>query len=158
MSISELIDDYAAGPSLLRRAVQGMTREQVMARPIEGKWTTLQCVCHIADFEPVYVDRMTRVIAQEKPTYFGGDPDLYAAKLAYANREIEEELHLIDACRKHMVRILRWLPESAFQRVGNHSEAGEQTLEKLLTTVTKHIPHHVEFIREKRKSLGLAAT
>jgi uncharacterized damage-inducible protein DinB len=154
MSISQLIDDYAAGPALLRQAVAGMTPEQLLARPIAGKWSTHECVCHIADFEPVYVDRMTRVIAQERPTYFGGDPDLYAAKLSYAARDVDEELNLIDACRRHMVRILRSLPESAFQRKGNHSEAGEQTLEKLLTNVTKHIPHHIEFIREKRRALG----
>lgn len=156
MSISKLIDDYAAGPALLRQAVRGMTRQQLLARPIDGKWTTLQCISHIADFEPVYVDRMTRVIAQDKPTYFGGDPDLYAAKLAYAARDVDEELDLIEACRKHMVRILCSLPQGAFQRTGNHSEAGEQTLEKLLTNVTRHIPHHIEFIREKRKALGLS--
>ena len=155
MSVSQLIDDYAAGPALLRQAVRGMSREQILARPVAGKWSTQECVCHIADFEPVYVDRMTRVIAQEKPTYFGGDPDLYAAKLAYAARDVEEELNLIEACRKHMLRILCSLPESAFQRKGNHSEAGEQTLEKLLTNVTKHIPHHIDFIREKRKALGM---
>ena len=156
MSISQLIDDYAAGPALLRQAAAGLSRDQLLARPVEGKWSTHQCICHIADFEPVYVDRMTRVIAQEGPTYFGGDPDLYAAKLSYAAREVEEELSLIEACRRHMVRILRSLPESAFQRTGNHSEAGTQTLEKLLTNVTRHIPHHIEFIREKRKALGLA--
>lgn len=156
MSIAKLIDDYAAGPALLRQAVKGMSREQLMARPIAGKWTTHECICHIADFEPVYVDRMTRVIAQEQPTYFGGDPDLYAAKLAYSARDMEEELNLIEACRKHLVRILRTLDEADFQRKGNHSEAGEQTLEKLLSNVTKHIPHHIEFIREKRKALGLS--
>jgi uncharacterized damage-inducible protein DinB len=155
MSITRLIDDYAAGPSLLRQAVQGMTREQLLARPIERKWSTHECVCHIADFEPVYLDRMTRVIAQEKPSYFGGDPDLYAAKLAYAAREVEDELRLIEACRRHMTTILRSLPEASFQRTGNHNEAGVQTLEKLLTNVTKHIPHHVEFIRQKRQALGM---
>jgi uncharacterized damage-inducible protein DinB len=155
MSIAKLIDDYAAGPALLREAVRGMTQDQLHARPIEGKWSTHECVCHIADFEPVYLDRMTRVIAQETPTYFGGDPDLYAAKLAYAARAVEEELNLIEACRLHVSRILRSLPESVFQRKGNHSEAGEQTLEKLLTNVTRHIPHHIEFIREKRRALGL---
>lgn len=155
MPISQLINDYAAGPALLRDAVAGMTREQLLARPIAGKWSTQGCICHIADFEPVYLDRMTRVIAQEGPTYCGGDPDLYAARLSYAARDVEEELNLVEACRRHMVRILRSLPESAFQRTGNHSEAGEQTLEKLLTNVTKHIPHHIEFIREKRRALGM---
>jgi hypothetical protein len=29
------------------------------------------------------------------------------------------------------------------------------TLEKLLSNVTGHIPHHLEFIYEKRRALGL---
>lgn len=34
MSLKTLTDEYAAGPALLRKAVAGMSREQVLARPI----------------------------------------------------------------------------------------------------------------------------
>ena len=43
----------------------------------------LEVVCHISDFELVYADRMKRVVAEDRPTMFGGDPDLFASKLAY---------------------------------------------------------------------------
>ena len=154
MNPVRLIEEYAAGPSRLREAVSGMNAEQLNASPIEGKWSTRQVVCHIADFEPVYVDRMKRVIAQDEPTFFGGDQNLFAARLAYASRDVEEELALIEACRRHMTRILRSLSPDDFQRRGFHSEAGPMSLEKLLSNVTGHIPHHVEFIHEKRHALG----
>ncbi|MGE0757132.1 MAG: DinB family protein [Pirellulaceae bacterium] len=153
MEFDALIAEYAAGPDRLRQAVQDMTTDQLDARPIPGKWSTRQVVCHIADFEPVYVDRMKRVIAQESPQFFGGDPDLFAAKLAYPMRDVDEELMLIDACRRHMVRILRTLSAADFQRTGVHSEAGPLTLERLLRNVTGHIPHHLRFIDEKRQAL-----
>ena len=37
----DLIDDYLAGPQLLRQAVAGMSPEQLLARPVRGKWSTL---------------------------------------------------------------------------------------------------------------------
>lgn len=152
---TKLIDQYAAGPAQLRQAVAGMTREQLLARPVAGKWSTLELVCHISDFEPVYVDRMKRIIAQEDPTLFGGDPDLFAKKLAYHERDLNEELALIEACRSHMSRILRTLPAEAFQRRGIHSENGPMTLEKILTNIGNHIPHHLPFLQEKRQALGI---
>src|SRR2546422_8527619 len=61
----KLIDDYLAGPGKLRAAVAGLTEEEINSAPVPGKWSTRQVVCHIADFEPVYADRMKRVIAEE---------------------------------------------------------------------------------------------
>ena len=155
MNSARLIEEYAAGPTQLREAVKGMNAEQLNAAPIAGTWSTRQVICHIADFEPVYIDRMKRVIAQEEPSFFGGDQNLFAERLAYGSRDVEEELALIESCRRHMTRILRTLATDDFQRRGHHSESGPMTLEKLLSNVTKHIPHHVEFIYEKRRALGI---
>ena len=150
----DLIDQYLAGPQKLRHAIVGMTDGQLDATPIPGRWSTRQVVCHIADFEPVYADRMKRVIAMSEPTFFGGDPDVFAARLAYDRRDVDEELQLIEAVRNHMARILYSLAEEDFQRIGHHSEDGPLTLETLLRRITEHIPHHLRFIEEKRKVIG----
>ena len=154
MDYAQLIDDYLVGPQKLRAAVAGMTAEQLEARPIPGKWSTKQVICHLADFEPVYVDRMKRVIAENEPTMFSGDPNLFAARLAYDQRDVAVELDFIALARKHMGAILRSLKPEDFQRKGIHSEAGPITLEKLLTNITNHIPHHIKFIAEKRAALA----
>lgn len=148
------INDYLAGPGQLRDAIARMTADQIDAAPIAGKWSTRQVICHIADFEPVYVDRMKRALAEDNPTIFGGDPDAFAARLAYDRRDIEEELQMIESVRRHMARILRTLGPNDFQRTVNHSEAGPLALEKLLANITGHIPHHVKFIEQKRAALG----
>ena len=154
MSHAQLIAEYLAGPQKLRAAVSGMTAEQMDATPIPGKWSTKQVICHIADFEPVYADRMKRVIAENEPMLMNGDPDLFAARLAYGPRDVEVELDFIAATRKHMGAILWSLVPSDFQRQGNHSEDGLLTLETLLTRITNHIPHHFKFIEEKRAALA----
>jgi uncharacterized damage-inducible protein DinB len=154
MDHRDLIDEYLAGPELLRRAVAGMTADELDAAPVPGKWSTRQVVAHVADFEPIYADRMKRVIAEERPTLFGGDPDVFAARLAYAERNVDEELEFIAIVRRHVGTILRAVTPDNFQRCGIHSESGPLSLETLLRTITKHIPHHVAFIDEKRRALG----
>ena len=155
MKLAAMIDSYLAGPATLRAAVRGMSREQLTARPVAGKWSTLEVVCHLADFDPILADRMKRVIAEHRPQLLGADEKRFAAALAYHQRDVEEELALIEQTRSQMARILRALPDEALARVGVHNERGELTLERLLTIATNHLPHHVRFIAEKRQALGL---
>src|SRR5260370_948748 len=52
-TLAQLIDDYLAGPTAVRKAVAGMTSQQLRSRPIAGKWSTVKVVCHLTDFAPV---------------------------------------------------------------------------------------------------------
>jgi hypothetical protein len=153
--LAPLIENYLAGAQTLRKAVAGMTPEQIKARPVAGKWSTLEVVCHLADFDPILADRMKRIIAEDKPQLLGADEKHFAAALAYHARDLEEELAIVERTRSQMARILRTLPDSALERVGVHSERGPLTLERMLTMSANHIPHHVKFIVEKRQALGL---
>jgi uncharacterized damage-inducible protein DinB len=155
--LATLIESYLAGVQTLRQATAGLSRGQLIARPVTGKWSTLEVLCHLADFEPILADRMKRVIAEDQPALLGADETRFAAALAYHERDADEELTLIDTTRRQMARILRKLPESALQRVGVHNERGPRTLEQLLTGAINHIPHHVRFIQEKWQALGLPA-
>jgi hypothetical protein len=156
-TLRDAADAYLNGVSTLRSAVAGMTREQLIARPVAGKWSTMEVVCHISDFEPVYADRMKRVIAFDRPQLLGADEKGFAATLAYQDRDIEEELAIVETTRRQMARILKKLPESGAERVGVHNERGPMTLLQLVTSITGHIPPHVAFIVVKRKALGMGA-
>jgi hypothetical protein len=139
----------------LSEAVKGMSREQLLARPVPGKWSTLEVVCHLGDFEIVYADRMKRVIALDEPTLPDGDENLFAARLAYHAREVDEELHVFTSIRAQVTRILRTLSEADFARIGIHTAAGPLTLQQFVERGTNHVKHHVKFIAEKRKALGV---
>jgi hypothetical protein len=154
MSQQQLIADYLAGVDTLRKTVAGMTPEHVKARPVAGKWSTLEVVCHLADFDPILADRMKRIISHEKPLLTGADENLFAKSLAYEDRNFEDELKIIELTRKQMAKILSKLPAEAFQRPAVHTDRGLVTLEQMVQITTRHIPPHVKFIEEKRKALG----
>jgi uncharacterized damage-inducible protein DinB len=153
-SFTELIDSYVAGADQIRKAVAGMTREQLRARPVAGRWSTLQVVAHIADFEPILAERMKRIISHERPLLMVADENLFVNELAYEDRDVNEELAVIDSTRQQMARILRKLPPEKAAKAGVHSQKGLVSLEAVLTSAVNHIPHHVKFIEEKRRALG----
>ena len=156
-TMNELIESYLEGPKLLRHAIAGMNKEQLHARPVPGKWSTLEVVCHLADFDPILADRIKRVIAEDKPSLVGADENRFAAALHYHERDVEEEIAIIDNTRRQLARILSKLPAEALNRIGVHNERGPRTLEELLAGAANHITHHLKFVADKRRALGLSA-
>jgi len=108
----------------------------------------------LADSEIVYADRMKRVIAEENPTFFEADPNLFRPALFCSRRPLDKELDVVEAIRAHMLPILQSCGADDFQRTGVHSLDGPLTLQTLLERITAHIPHHVAFIEEKLQAMA----
>ncbi len=153
----ELAEHYLAGVATLRQAVAGMTREQLLARPVAGRWSTLEVVAHLTDFESILVDRMKRIIAMnDVPLLLVADENQFASALAYQERDLEEELGLFEYTRKQMARIIRTLKPEQLQLQGCHNKKGLVPLEKVIQMATNHVTNHLVFVAEKRRALGLA--
>jgi hypothetical protein len=131
-----------------------MPAEHLNVRTPPGKWSVLEVVCHLADSDVIYAERIRRVIAEHEPTLFNLEPDDFERTLAYHLRDISQELSLIPAIRRQTSRILRSIPTDAWQRKGIHSTDGPLTLRQLVERITKHVPHHIAFINEKRAALA----
>jgi GNAT superfamily N-acetyltransferase len=153
----ELVAEYRAGPDLLREAVAGMAPEELRLRPVPGKWSTLEVVCHVCDCEQFFADRMKRTLAMDRPLLVGADGWLYPEAARYHDRDPEEELALVALTRRQMARILELVPAGAWGRPAVHTETGLVTLRQLLLHATRHLQHHVAFIHEKRQALAAPA-
>ena len=152
-----LTENYLAGIDMVRRAVTGMSKEQLRARPVPGKWSTLEVVCHLVDSDIAWIHRMERVIAEDHPLLLGYDESRFSAALHYQDRVVTEELVTLETGRRRMARVLHSLSPETLKRTGVHSERGLVTLQEMIEIENGHIPHHVKFIHEKRKALGLPA-
>jgi hypothetical protein len=137
MRNGQLVENYLAGQEILRRTISGMV------------------VLHLADMDLIFADQMKRVIAETEPALPAVDDKVYASRLAYDKRDVDEEVRLIKAVRRHMGRILRSIDADDFKRIGIHSVDGPVTLADLLQLAADHIPHHAQYIEEKRKALNI---
>lgn len=153
----QLIAAYEQGIADLQAAVAGLTPEQAAARPIPGKWSTLEVVAHLAGTEIYFSDRIERTIALDRPLLIGVDESPYPDRLRYEAFDLEEELALFTALRRHTTRVLKLQPAESWTRTAVHTERGLMTLRQLVLYITGHVPHHLRFIAEKRAALETAS-
>lgn len=149
------IDAYLAGPEELRAAVAGLDREQLVSRPVPGKWSVLEVVCHLADTDANIAHRIKRVLSEDRPTFERVQPDLMHAALAYHARDVEEELTAFEVTRRQVARILLASPPEAWERAGVVGDRGDRTVTQMLSGAVEHLAHHLAFVAEKRRALGL---
>jgi hypothetical protein len=153
LGTAELVAAYEQGIVDLRSAVAGMTAEQVLARPVPGKWSTVECVGHLADTEIFFTDRIVRTVAMDRPLLMSADHKQYIERLDYQSFDLDEQLALFSALRRHAARILRAQPPEAWRRTAVHSGLGLLTLRQLVLQSVRHLRHHLPFIAEKRAAL-----
>jgi hypothetical protein len=152
---ADLIGRYRRGPALLRQLVEGMPRDALLARPIAGKMSTQEVVCHTADCDQFLADRIKRAIAMDLPLLIGVEGESYLRALHYDQRDIALDLALLDATRSQMAADLDRLDDAAWQRQAVHSETGLVTVRQLVFHAIRHLEMHARSIAEKRAALGI---
>jgi hypothetical protein len=118
MEKTTLLDAYLSGPGILRAAVSGISHEQMVSRPVAGRWSVLEVVCHLAGTDANIAHRIKRVLSEEQPVFDRVKPEVMLAALQYHDRDIEEELGVFDLTRRQIGRILRASPPEAWERTG----------------------------------------
>ncbi len=133
----DMIESFAAGGETLRRAVDGLARDDLLARPGPGDWSIQELVIHIADSDDIAIDRMKRVLTEDNPTLLYADESAYITRLLPHEQSLEDALTLFEVGRRQWSRVLRKLPDEAFSRIGTHNRRGVVTLAGMVEGYTK---------------------
>lgn len=150
-----MIAAYRAGVDVVRATIDGMDAGSLRARPIAGKMSSLEVVCHIVDSDQFMCDRIKRTIATDKPLLIGVESASYPEPLFYHERDLELDLQLLDVQRRQLANDLEKLDADAWERPAIHSENGRQTLREIMHHAVDHLESHVLTIAQKRAALGL---
>ncbi len=150
-----VLDAYLNGPKQLRAAVADLSREQLVLRPVPGKWSVLEVVCHLADTDANIAHRLKRVLSEDRPIFERVKPDQMLAALAYHERDVEVELAIFDLGRRQIGHILKASSPEAWERTGIVGDRGDKTVAQMLNGAVEHVAHHLKFIVEKRRAMGL---
>jgi hypothetical protein len=94
---------------------------------------------------------MRQVIAEDNPTLIAYDQDAWTRNLDYARRKPKQSLEAFRRIRAENYELLKALPESAFERTGNHSENGPMTLRLLLEGYAQHAESHARQLQQMRE-------
>ena len=152
-----VIDAYEAGGPRLRRAVEGLTREQLTARPGPGAWSIQEVIIHLADSDAISIDRMKRMLSEDDPPLLNADESAYTERLFCHDQSLEDALTLFEVGRRQFARVLRRLPDEAFARAGTHNRRGRVTVGEMVGSYVQHVEDHLKFVFGKRERLGRPA-
>ncbi len=150
--IAAQLERYRRGAELLAVVLTGVFGEEEDFSVAPGKWSVRQIVAHLADAEMVGCHRFRQVIAEENPTLIAFDQDAWAKNLDYSRRKPKQSLETFRRIRAENYELLKGLPESAFDRTGNHSERGPITLRDMLDGYAGHAESHARQLQEIREA------
>jgi uncharacterized damage-inducible protein DinB len=149
-----LIEAYEAAVIRLRAAVAGLTRDDLTARPGPGDWSIHEVVIHLADSDAISIDRMKRMLTEEDPPLLYAHESAYVRLLHPHEQDLADALTLFEVGRRQWARVLRRLPDEAFDRGGVHDRRGRVTVGGLVADYVRHVDDHLRFIHAKRERLG----
>ena len=125
-------------PDKVRAAVAGLSEEQLSQREAPGKWSIRHVVRHLADGDLVWGYRMRMVLAQDRPPITGYDQDQWADRLHYGVADVPQALDEFALLRRGNLRLISAATEADLQRVGVHSERGEESVAHMLKMYAGH--------------------
>lgn len=150
----KLIEQYANGYEAVARSLEGLSREQLRARPLPGKWSACEILHHLADSEMTSALRLRKLLTEEHPVIYGYDQDAYATRLRYNERDPAPALEALRAARATTAQILMQMSEEDWTREGWHSEHGRYTVETWLKIYAAHAHNHAAQIARLREAMG----
>ncbi len=122
----------------LRRAVGDREPDELRWPEGPGKWSALQVIQHLADSDLVWAYRMRLVIAEDRPELRGYDQDLWAQGRRYQDRDLKQALEQFEVLRELNLELLDGLDPVTFERVGIHSDRGEESLALMVRLYAGH--------------------
>lgn len=149
-----LLEIYEDGGRKLGKSIEHLDRNDLTAFPVPGTWSIQQLVCHLADCDLVFSDRIKRVVAEDRPQLLAFDENRWAKNLHYELQSPQDAVELFAVNRRATAAVLKVLPDDAFERTGVHSVDGEVSLDRLVRTAVGHLDHHLTFLYDKREKLG----
>jgi hypothetical protein len=131
--------------------LQGMLHEVSPARAQEARdgadgWNVLEIVCHMRDFEAIFLDRVKRVAETDHPTLEHHDHEAMVTTNRYAEQSVEAAFADYLTTRRALVAYLEGMDAAAWQRRGEHPTMGAISMVEVVLNVPIHDINHIEQI------------
>jgi DinB superfamily len=116
--------------------------------PFSDRWSIHEIIHHLADSEATGYVQCRTFIAEPGSRFMQLNPARWTDSLGYFHQSTREALEIIRRLRKMTYGLLATLPESARSYALEDANNGEMFLEHWLGQQERHIPHHIEQIKE----------
>ncbi len=135
-------------PIIIEKILLDVPDSTLMWKPAADRWSISEILAHLADVEQTNRERTRLMAQQDNPPIVKYDQNAVYATGKYSNGTGREQLHNFCHERDRSLSLLRYLPEGALGRTGQHSTLGRITLSDLLHEWGFHDLGHIRQISE----------
>jgi hypothetical protein len=151
---TQLIEDIAVAPQRLRKAISGLTEEQLNTPYRDGGWTVRQVVHHLPDSHMNSYIRFKLALTELEPTIKPYDEAKWAQLIDARNAPVEPSLRLMDGLHHRWAVLLQSLCSEDVQKKFTHPEMGVVSIDQYIALYAWHGKHHVAHITSLRERQG----
>lgn len=153
--IEHWIKDIEQLPNELKKAIDGLSDNQLDTPYREGGWTIRQVIHHLSDSHMNSIIRFKLTLTEEEPTIRTYFEDRWADLNDYIETPIQTSLSLLESLHARWVILLRLLNSSDYKRAFIHPESNQKVqLDYNLGIYSWHGKHHVAHITTLRERMG----
>jgi len=142
------LESFGRAPAMLSAALRKFPKKMWLYKVSPDRWSIHEIILHLADTEANAYIRCRRMIAEPGSPVLAYDATAWAGTLGYFHQSTKEALEIIKRLRRMTYQLLAALPESVWCNAVRHPEQGALTLDAWLDQQEKHIPHHLEQMKE----------
>lgn len=151
---NEWIGEIAETPRKLRKAIEGLSEDQMNTPYRSGGWTVKQVVHHLPDSHLNGYIRFKLALTEDQPTIKPFFEDRWAKLKDYRDTDKETSLVLLEALHHRWTILLRSMSAGEFDRTFHHPESGIFTLNTALGLYAWHGKHHIAHITSLCERMG----
>ena len=160
---SQILNRYAAGPTILQALIQDLDDTQFDLTLSPESWSIRQLIHHIADGDYLWKEFLLRAAGDPEREfslewYWCLPQDDWVKRWSYAGRDVAPSLDLLKANRQHTLDLLTqipWLWEKSLLMTMYQGGQEHVTVAEVVEMQTRHVEGHVEDIRQIRQFHGV---
>jgi uncharacterized damage-inducible protein DinB len=149
----QYLNDIEETPARLRKALSGLSDQQLNTPYRDGGWSVRQVAHHVPDSHMNAYIRFKLALTEDDPTIKPYMEDRWA-QLPDSKAAVDVSLTLLDCVHQRWMMVLRSLGGDDWKRTFRHPEMGPMTLEKTLALYAWHGKHHVAHVTALRGQKG----
>ncbi len=147
MSLEQSLHTLAVHQETLKYLTSLVTPEEAREfRERPDTWTILEIMCHLKDFEMVFIERVEQMLKKITPSFTAYDQDAMVVSNKYSEQILSEVVQAFTLYRERTISLFKGLEPQQWQRMGLHPKKGRMTVADMPENMIFHDSKHIRQI------------
>lgn len=140
---SALLDRLKNQQEAIAPIIHSVDKTRVSAHPMEGKWSIYDNIAHLANYQPVFIDRVNTILTQDLPFFERYSAENDPAFERWRDRALTDLIKTLNADRQILFNLITSLSDEQLNRAGHHKKYGRLTVIQWTEFFLLHEAHHI---------------